>query len=205
MEKLLNILEQGYNYPYSFFIFIAIGIWLISLFGLVKDFDADLHTETTSIANFAKAIGFGSIPASILITLLLFFQGTFGITLNEILLPEKKEGFIYYLALIFNFGASFGISTFFTKLLKKPLRFLFRDYGKAESNTNLIGKIAKVSTRQVSHLFGEADVILPDGNSVRVAVRTYGKEELVIFGEKVLLIEFDVEKNVYWCEKYEEL
>lgn len=206
MDKLLDILGQSYNYLYAFFICVAIGIWLISLLGVVKDFDIDLHTETEagSWGSFAKSLGFGGVPASVLLTLLLFFQGTIGISLNEALLPEKKEGLGYYLTATFNFGVSFGLGTFFTKIFKKPLQFLFKDYGKAENNANLVGKIAKVSTRQVNNLVGEADVILPDGNSVRIAARTYSQNKIVEFGEKLLLVEFDAEKNIYWCEKYEE-
>jgi hypothetical protein len=84
----------------------------------------------------------------------------------------------------------------------KPLSLLFRDYGVAEQASALVGKVARVSSGKVTDESGQACLQM-NGNSLEVAVRTREIDEAILYGQTVLLLHFDEDKNVYWCEKYE--
>ena len=203
MRELLNILESPHNYLYSFFICVSLGIWLISLLGFVKDFNIggkDLSIDTDGdLGSFGEWLGLGTIPASILITLLLFFNGVLGISFNETLLDQEKSFWI----LVVNFILSFGLALVITSFLKKPLKYLFTDYGLVHKSETLVGKIATVSSGQVTEQFGQADVILENGTNITIAVRRAEPSDVFNYGEKILLTYFDADKNVYWCEKFD--
>ncbi|MCU0436838.1 MAG: YqiJ family protein [Raineya sp.] len=203
MRELLNILESPHNYLYSFFICVSIGVWLISLLGFVKDFnlggdDISINTDG-DIGSFGEWLGFGTIPTSVLITLLLFFNGVFGIILNEILLDKEKSWWI----LVVNFIFSFSLATVITSFIKKPLKYLFSDYGVAYKSETLVGKIAIVSSGQVTEQFGQADVTLENGTNITIAIRRTEPSNIFSYGQKVLLTYFDADKNIYWCEKFD--
>jgi len=204
MNDLITILEHPYNYIYSFFITVSLGVWLISLLGFIKDFDIgskDISVDAHSglFENFVHWLGFGTIPASILITLLLLFQGIFGIVFNELFF-KKGDSFWILVALFF---MALGLSFVAVSLFKKPLRFLFADYGKADNSESLVGKIAIVSSGQANETFGQAEVFLENGTNITIAIRTTKQEISFAYGQKVLLTYFDAEKNVYWCEEYD--
>ena len=66
----------------------------------------------------------------------------------------------------------------------------------------MVGKVARVSSGKVTTDSGQACLQM-NGSSLEVAVRTREVGEEILYGQTVLLLHFDEDKNVYWCEKYE--
>lgn len=210
MQFIIYILEQPYNWLYSFFIFVALGIWLVAALGIFhSDTGANashgVHAEGGSFfEGIGEAIGFGMVPTSVLLTLILFFQGVAGITLNEWLLSLfAPEGAVRYLILGGNFLTSLIVGTILAGLVSRPLRYIFKDYGTATKAESVVGKIAQVTSGKVNTEFGQATLKLEDGNTIEIAVRITEQQNQLEYGQKLLILDFDKERNVYLVEKYD--
>jgi hypothetical protein len=211
--QIINILEHSYNLLYSFAMLLSIATWGLTSLGLfggeakeilsIDDGSIDIPEGGNWFEGIADTLGIGMVPTSILVTIFLFFLGLSGIVLNENLLAlTTSGGFGYYALLGINFlGANIG-GLGATAILNRPLRYLFKDYGKASSANSLVGKVAKVSSGKVNQLSGQALLELEDGNKIEVAVRTTEDNASISHGQQILLLEFDKEKNIYWVEVY---
>jgi Protein of unknown function (DUF1449) len=212
MQLFIDLLEQPHNWFYSFSILVSFGIWLVSAFGIFHtdtsvdvshELGADLHADGF-FDGLGEVMGFGMIPTSILITLIMFAQGVAGIGLNEWLLGIfAPEGFTVYLLLGVNFLISLFIGFTVAAVVSRPLRYVFKDYGTATKADSVVGKIAQVSSGKVNAESGQATLKLEDGNMIEVAVRTSESQDFLTYGQKLLILEFDKERNVYLVEKYE--
>jgi hypothetical protein len=213
--NIIHIFEQSYNLLYSFCMLVSVAIWGLTSLGIfggeskevlqIHDGSLDLEIPDGGswFDNLADFLGIGSIPTSILLTIFLFFLGLFGMVLNENLLPIAHNTWTYYGILGGNFlGANIG-GLVATATLKKPLSYLFKDYGKAAAAHSFVGKVARVSSGKVNQLSGQALLELEDGNKIEVAVRTTEDNKTLQNGQSILLLDFDAEKNIYWVEVYE--
>jgi Protein of unknown function (DUF1449) len=207
--NFIAVLEQSYNLCYSFCVLVALAIWGLSALGLLGgehiDGGVDLHDGSIDIAHtggwlhgFADTLGIGMVPTSILATLQLFFMGVAGMLLNEWLLPIATPASLPYYGLwTANFIGATGIGLGLTALINRPLRYLFKDYGKTATANSIVGKVAKVSSGKVTATAGQALVALQDGNTVEVAVRLQENQATLLYGQQILIVDFDQEKNVY--------
>jgi hypothetical protein len=210
MQSLLDLLEQPHNWLYSFFIIISILIWLVTSLGLFHtdtsadvshDLSTDLHTDGF-FHGIGEILGFGMVPTSVMLTLIMFVQGVVGISLNEWSLALLTlEGFARYALLGGNFVISLFIGLAAAAVISRPLRYVFKDYGTATKADAVIGKVAQVSSGKVNATYGQATLKLDDGNTIEIAVRT--AENQLEYGQKLLILDFDKEKNVYLVEGYE--
>lgn len=203
MRYILELLSQPYHWYYAVCIFLALGFWALSIMGISKHIG---HSEIgdygdLSVSNWWQYWGLGAIPLTVSLTLALLFQGVFGIFLNEILLPlAGKQALLRWLILIPVFFVSGTTSLWLTKKASRPLSFLFRDYGIPESANNLVGQIGQVSSGKVTKLLGQASLPGKDGQDIVISIRS---EDELNYGDKILLTEFDEEKNIYWVVKSE--
>ncbi|MCU0450099.1 MAG: YqiJ family protein [Bernardetiaceae bacterium] len=208
MTELLDSLGQPHNWLYAVSACVAVGIWLVSLLGLVDlhtdgHLAADLHAEAPGLwGHLGEAVGFGALPASVVLTLLLFSFGCTGIALNDWLLAWlQPTGGWRYALLGANFGVAGAVAVGLTRALGRPLRHLFRDYGQAAKAGDLVGRVARVSSGQVSGQHGQATLTLADGTTVEVAVRVPAPGVAPLqYGTPVLLVDFDEDRNVYWVQ-----
>lgn len=208
MQSFIELLEQPHNWAYSFFILISTGIWLIASLGIFhtdgsSNLSVDLHADGF-FHGLGEILGVGMIPTSILITLIMFVQGVTGIALNEWLLNiVASEGIMRYFLLVANFLVSLCIGFIVSAGISRPLRYVFKDYGTATKADAIVGKIAQVSSGKVNAESGQATLKLDDGNTIEVAVRTSDSQSLLEYGQKLLILDFDQEKNVYLVERYD--
>lgn len=207
MYSLIETLEKPQNWLYSFLILLSVGVWLLSFVGFFKgatqDYDLDFEVEVGEMeVNWLDVFDFGTVPVAVWLTLLFWIVGTLGIAFNSWFLPASPTGVLYNAVWTANFGASSLISYWIVRKASKPISFLFRDYGVAEQASALVGKVARVSSGKVTADSGQASLEI-NGSSLEVAVRTRDTDEAILYGQTVLLLHFDEDKNVYWCEKYE--
>lgn len=200
MDSILEILAQPHNWYYAFSILLSVGLWALSLVGLSKSVGGDAgagHFDWWHIW------GLSSVPLVVSFTLLLLFQGGLGIVLNESLLPIVGRSLMgKWIVLIINFIVSGIGGLYLTGKAAKPLGFLFTDYGVPATAGNLIGRVAQVSSGKVTQSVGQAHLNATDGNTLQITIRVHEGE--LQYGDKILLTDFDDEKNIYWVAKYEE-
>lgn len=215
--QLIYIIEQPYNLLYSLSILLSVAIWGVSSLGLVNNGGEsaegltvnngslpELPTHFSWLDSVGDVLGVGTVPSSILATLFLFFMGLVGISLNEWLIYlVTPQSFSYYVLLGGNFLAASASSFGLTSMTSRPLRYLFKDYGKTATSESFVGKAAKVSSGKVNQESGQATIQLADGNIIEIAVRLLDDKTTITYGKEVLIIDFDKEKNIYWVQVLE--
>ncbi len=170
------------------------------------DHDADLSTHVVEPGFFVSMLGFvgvGKVPVTLIVTVLMFLQGILGLVFNYYLFNEfSLSQALNWLVGIAGFVLTFFVALYSTAYIMRPLYPFFQDYGKAEKSANLVGKAASITSGKATLNFGQAKIKLDDGDSVEVTVRcTEGFEAK--YGERVLVVDYDAEKNIYYIAPYQ--
>lgn len=216
MNELITLLEAPYNLVYAVLGAISVGIWLVSAIGLFShsaiegffphphldtDIHAELHLDSdSSFGNgFLNFLSVGQVPISIIFTILFFIQAIIGVWMNQFAIQNLEITLSWQVWTMFfvNFGISFFIAVFIAGFVLKPIKPFFRDYGIVRTANSLVGKVAIVSSSQVTKEFGNAVFKLDGGDIVDLSVRAAEKESIFIRGQEVVIVEFKEEKNIY--------
>ena len=226
MTEFFNAINLPQNYVYGFFVLLPLGYWLITIFGFLSisaldglfdfdldaDADHDINTDYDADAGVADAgiwistlsfLGVGKVPVTLIVTVLMFLQGVIGIVLNNYIIKFLGTDFWSWIAVLAGFVLSFTLALFPTAWMMKPLYPLFQDYGVAETSESLVGQIATVSTGTLDSSFGQAKLTLPNGEGVEVSVRIPAGANPLHYGDKVLIVDYSEEKNMYYAESYD--
>lgn len=192
----------------------ALALWAVSSFGLLgdhsaspdADVDADIHADADLDAdadgawhgNVLHWIGVGMIPLPILLSLMLFLFGWLGLGIYFLLpLPQ-----------LLSFGiaapASAIATVFLSAGIARKLRPLFESYGHATRSTELVGKIAILSSTELTPEFGLARVKLDDGNWIEISVRAEtAPAQPLAMGAQLVLTEYEAAIGVYYATPFE--
>jgi hypothetical protein len=193
---------------FTIFVLLSLIFWSVAVFGLIDlDFlnldmpDADVDISGgDSIDNpglltgiFLK-FGLAGVPFPMVFTILSLVGWAICYYCVHFIFPLVPGKILEYLVgagiLIFSFYSSALI----TGKIIKPLRPMFEKINQNYKKT-IIGKIATVRTSKVNKTFGEATV--EDGGAgLIVKIRSF-KNETFSRGDKVVLLEYIPEENVY--------
>ena len=199
--------------PFTIPLLFALVLWGLAALGLFDfdgfdadvdlDADADLDVEGAG-SGLLQLLGVGAVPLSLVLTLLLFLFGFFGIALHGLLGDAlaarswSRWGMDVLFGPVALVGAVAG-----TALLARPLGGLFQDHGRAHGASSLVGKIAVLKSGTVSPAFGTA-VVRVDGDLVEVSARSEGTENGLGYGDRVVIFDYDAEKNLYYVAPFED-
>ncbi len=194
---------------FTFLLLLVVLYWLVAVLGLIDidvlDFDIpeadgmDINPDTgltnaNVLAGLMLRFGLHGVPVTIILSFIALFGWFVCYYAVHFLMGIIPEGLLAFLAGIPVFFASLYVSVMVTALVIKPLRPLF---SKASQDTlkRVLGQTAIVRTSRVDNNFGEA--ILEDGGAgLLLKVRTIG-ETTFSRGDRVVLLEYDKEKNTY--------
>ena len=228
--EFLTALFEGPLLLFTIPMIVAVLFWLTALLGLLdfESFDLDLDLDADIDADidvdvdvdvdidadvdadvevagggmsFLHLLGLGMVPFSLIFTMVLFFFGWTGIALHSVL------------------GSSLGWSGLSLNLLFAPialvvamaaaagaarlLRPLFREYGKAHTARDLVGKVASLNSSTASATFGSA-IVKVAGDRIEIAARCDPDDGEPRYGDRVLIIDYDAQKNIYQIAPYTE-
>jgi hypothetical protein len=239
MIELWEILQKFHNWFYAFEITFSLGLWLISVLGILSlhSFDhhlgiegpgeavsLDVHpdisvdmADTSALVPDASALGhpdisfwdglagflyLGKVPFSIIMTVWMFTQGILGIWLNESLAQYFFSGkdLPFWVGAL-GFVGTFGLSLITTAGIVRPISPLFKDYGLATKAEALVGKTAQINTSKITADFGQAIYKLENGETIDITVRPLHPELDFKYGEKVLIVDYNPDKNIYLVDK----
>jgi len=167
------------------------------------DVDADLDPDVEAGGGVLEALGLGMIPFSLLLILLCFSFGWLGLALEFLLagwLPAGGGGG-WGLSLVLTLPALAG-AVVVTAPLARLLHPLFKDYGRARSEHDLVGRPATLTSGTVSPTFGEATVPSDHGVPVDISVRTPEADHDLDRGDTVLIFDYDPDARVYFVAPY---
>ena len=216
MNELITLLEAPYNLIYGVLGAISVGIWLISAIGLfshsaIEGFfphphvDIDLDTDIDAVGlslgdGFLTFLSVGQVPISIILTILFFIQAIIGVWLNQFAINqlELSVSWQFWTMFFVNFGISFFVAVFIAGFVLKPIKPFFRDYGIVRTANSLVGKVAIVSSSEVTDKFGTAIFKLDGGDIVDISIRVAEKGSVFVKKQEVVIVDFDKEKNLYF-------
>ena len=217
-----HFLELAFSFPTAIFstaMMVFVGYWLLVIVGAVGfDFGVDgaLEAKTGAVdgALEAKAgaiealnaksgllslLGFGTVPASVVLTVLTFCAWTASMVGASLFGPGLAGA-------IGTVGASVAVTllallsaALVGSVAVKPLRPLFH-IRLAPTRQQLMGKVATVVSTQVDHTgrMGQAD--LADGEAGLLLSIFCGKENTLKKGDRVLILAYDEAKDSYEVE-----
>ena len=223
MKELITLLEAPYNLVYGVLGAISVGIWLMSAIGLFShsaieaffphphldiDVDIDVDFDADGGSNFSLGDAFltflsvGQVPVSIILTILFFIQAIIGVWLNQFVIHQleltNNGSWQIWTMFFVNFAVSFFVAVFIAGFVLKPIKPFFRDYGIVRTANSLIGKVAIVSSSEVTDKFGTATFKLDGGDIVDISIRVAEKGSVFVKRQQVVIVDFDEEKNLYF-------
>lgn len=203
MDGLYAIILSFPTIIFTVFLLVTVIYWLISFLGVVDidalDVDADISGDNSSgvngIAGLAMKLGLNGVPLPIIVTLITligWFVSYYATFFLFKFLPDL---------ILISFVARLGIllvslwsAIFLTARIIRPLRTFFKQ-AEQEVEKNIVGQLAIVRTGRVDGEFGEA-AVEDGGAGLLVKIRPY-KNETFKRGDRVILLEYHQEENIY--------
>ena len=161
---------------------VVIGYWLVVIVG-GADPDGDGGTD----GGFLGFLGFGGVPASVVLSLLVAVAWFAALAGGE-LLGAIPAGLVLAGAI----AVAWVIARLAVLLLRR-----FLPAGAEPSRADFVGMTCIVRTGRVTATFGQAEVHSPDGSSALVQVRQAGQDDLRA-GTVAVLYDFDADGEFFW-------
>ncbi|MBL7979177.1 MAG: DUF1449 family protein [Bacteroidetes Order II. Incertae sedis bacterium] len=188
----MDVFFQPARLIFTIPLMLAFSLWVISAMGIGGGHDSDVDSTTDFhldadhgwVDTGLHLLGFGLVPLSLVVTWILFGFGLSGLVLHATLgayLPSDWLPNIVFIPL------ALVIGLIMSSVLSRLLKPLFKDYGVAATERDLIGKVATVKSNQASATFGAASLRLENGNEIEIAIRTENPNIALSYGTRVLL------------------
>lgn len=146
-------------------------------------------------AQLFDALGIGTVPTAIVLSLLVLFSWFFSLVGMSVVDSLSTSGIVSGLLTIVVVLGALAAGTFLTILTTKPLGRLFVAV-EGQARASLLGRVCVVQTQRVDATFGQAEVTDPDGASLLVQVRTTAPHSFRR-GEAALLVDFDDDLDAF--------
>ncbi|MFT7184910.1 MAG: hypothetical protein ACI84K_000277 [Pseudohongiellaceae bacterium] len=197
------------SFPTVFFtllLMFCIFFWLFAVIGVVDLDFLEIEIPSTEINVNDGLSGAGllggllmrfrldGVPIPIIVTLISLIGWFFSYYIVHFFFGYLPLNWLRYVIGIPVLLVTLYLSTVLTGFIIRPLRSIFKTADQ-EVQKNIVGQIAVVRTSRVDKEFGEAKV--DDGGAgLILKVRSYNE---VVFksGERVVLLEYDKDKNTY--------
>ena len=224
--EFLTALFEGPLLLFTIPMLVAVLFWLTAMLGLLDfesldidldldaDVDADIDVDVdvdadvdadvdgaTGGGGFLHLLGLGMIPFSLIFTMVLFFFGWTGIALHSFFSTALGWSGLQ-LNLLFA-PVSLAVAMTGVAGAARLLRPLFREYGKPPTARDLIGKVASLNSSTASATFGSA-IVKVEGDPIEIAARCDPEDGEPRYGDRVLIIDYDAQKNIYQIAPYDE-
>jgi len=210
MSDLLLMISSFPTAIFTFVLGIAVLYWIFALFGFVEidALDVDVpeldgqmslnaqgeHTFAEMFSGLLMKLGLNGVPLTIVISFIALAGWMISYYISLFSVTLFGYGWIRYVTGIPIFVASLYVAVLLTAQVIKPLRKFF---AKAEQQIQkvILGQTAVVRSSKVGRDFGEA--FLDDGGAgLILKVRTTNDVNFYC-GDKVVLLEYDANKNIY--------
>lgn len=150
---------------------------------------------------FMSFLNFDKIPNMIFIIVFGLSWGISGYTFNKTIInaTDSYHPKWFLLSCIF----AFTFSVILTKVSSELILFFFPTAeDKTMSTRNLVGKTAKIISGKVTDRFGRARVSLNNMN-ITIFCKIQTGDNVLKYGDEVILIDFDEKDRFFYVEKFE--
>lgn len=178
--------EAALSFPAVLFtplLVVVIGYWLVVIAG-GADPEGDADSDGGGFLGF---LGFGGVPASVVLSLLIAVAWFAALAGGEVL-GAVPAALVLAGALV--------VAWLVTRVAVLLLRRVM-PAGAGPSRADFVGLTCVVRTGRVTGTFGQAEVHAPDGSSAVVQVRQTGHDDLRA-GTVAVLYDFDADGEFFW-------
>lgn len=164
------------------------------------DADADVNGGSFFGSGFANSlfgfIGVGKVPATVVVSMVVFMVGVAGLLLNALLaavgVPVDGLAAILMTAPLALLGGT--VAAGYTL---KPLHALAPEEKPLAKSTDIVGLTGVVVTGRVDEGFGQVRVRSESGDDITVSARSLDGRKFE-YGQKVYVSEHQADKNLYF-------
>ncbi len=183
---------------------VAVVVWLLSLLGLGAD-DADLDggaAEGSSLGDALSFLHLDGAPVTITLTLWTLFSWFACFTVSSLTGLSSPDGAV-------EVALATGVLALSVVAGLVPTALLARVVGRSvrrlaltgtAPGAGVIGRSCRVTTRTVTHRFGQAVVTLADGTTDTIQVRSVQTDSGLTYDTVALVIDFDAVHRSYLVE-----
>lgn len=157
-----------------------------------------LDAQPGALAEALAAFGVGRVPLSILIITFLLGVGFAGLVFNRLIygiFGRSYPGYMFALALVVATIIGLVVLGIFARTLG---RLVDMSGAPALAKKDLAGRLGVVASPTIDDNFGEVRVHDPDGNEVLVHGRIQAGEPVLTQGQRVVLVDFDPDTDMFW-------
>lgn len=190
------------NLPLTILLGLVILFWLFTLIGAfsVDSIEADLDTDGDGMidhigdisAAMLRMVNAGSVPVTVVLSLLILMMWLVSITLNYYFNPTQNVLFC-----VLFFIAAFIGGVIATKLITQPLVPFMRKLKEAENAAPVIGEEGIVRSISIDSTYGQVEVPRPDGAPALLNARLGHDAAAVPRGTPVIVVSLDESTGVY--------
>ncbi len=169
------------------------------------DHDADAADAASSWHDVLAFFGVGRVPFMVIWVTFFLFAGFTGIFCNRALTVHGAAGYAgwYFIIVLI---VSFFIGLFGVRIFSRLAAKLVDTGGRGSSQKHeLAGKVGVVASPRLDASFGEVRVRDDHGNEILVHGRLQPGEEPLLHERKVVLVDFDADKELFWVTAVPEL
>jgi hypothetical protein len=204
MPELLKTAITGVNIiPTTLFVFVIL-YWITVIIGAIDidffDFDVDVpdgEIITNPFYGFLEFLNIGDLPFMLVMSIfsLSFWTGSMIISI----LPFVSEGWVNAVLLIPNII----VSIFITKAVTHPLKGVFKGVMKDTDNEKKIeGQLCTLISDLTYGRLGQAEIDRL-GSSILINVKIEDEEDILLKGDKAIVLNKDLDKDYYIIKKFE--
>lgn len=204
-DKMDPFYQNVSSFPtvfFSFFLLLFMLFWLVAVLGVVEiealdlpdiDLDSDV-TAPGAVAGIIMKFGLHGVPITITLSLISLVGWSLSYYLVYFFGAGFSDGLMHYVFGVPVFIVSLYLALRITAVVIKPLKPLFK---KMQQSTEkmVLGQAAVVRTSRVDEGFGEA-VVEDGGAGLILKVRSFGENKFKK-GDRVVLLEYVADKNIY--------
>lgn len=186
---------------FSALLIIILFYWVCAAFGLLDidvfniDSELDINMDATGLAGWLTKLGLSGIPVTIILTFFTLFAWFISYFTNYWIIRFIETDLIRYLMSFIALIIISFISLYLTAICLKPIRKNLMSRNKPKSVHQLVGKLAKVRSGEVTENKGEA--VLEDGGAGLILQIRAPSAENIQRGDSVIIISYDAPTHSY--------
>jgi hypothetical protein len=204
------------NLPFTILLGMALLYWLIVILGAVDfdwmpdldadtvdldaDIDADLDADASGglLTSLSQLLGIGDVPSMVVFSIIILSLWCFSMMFNHFLNPAGS-----YLIGAGLIVLNIIISVFFTALVTRLIVKLIGPLTSQDTERQkILYQAGTVITSEVNPGFGQVEI---QGRGAPITINARAVENKIFLkGDRVLILDEDKEKGIFFVDKYNE-
>ncbi len=195
MQELLQESIRLINFPLTLLMGLVLLYWALAMFGAMDmhfldfapdldlDIDVDISPPQGVFGHFSSFLHLGEAPVMVILSMLITFMWGGSMALNHYF----NSGDSVLLGLVYLIP-NFIVSVTLTGIVAIPVSAFFKKLNVEEKiKKDVIGDICEVTSRQVDHRSGQAEVTML-GAPVLFNARAADENEILTKGQKAVVV-----------------